>query len=96
MSTVAILGAGEIGAACAYALAAADRVRRVVLIDDVAAAGKALDIQQSGPIDLFHTTLDGTADLAAVIRADVCVIADRMARRPASGRAIPGCSSCGG
>lgn len=78
MSTVAILGAGEIGAACAFALAAADRVRRIVLVDDVAAAGKALDIQQSGPIDLFHTTLDGTADLAAVIRADVCVVADRM------------------
>lgn len=78
MSTVAILGAGEIGAACAHALAAADRVRRIILVDDVAAAGKALDIQQSGPIDLFHTTLDGTADLAAVIRADVCVIADRM------------------
>jgi len=78
MSTVAIIGAGEIGAACARALAAADRVRRIVLIDDVAAAGKALDIQQSGPIDLFHASLEGTADLAATIRADVCVIADRI------------------
>ena len=78
MSTVAIIGAGEIGAACARALAAAERVRRIILIDEVAAAGKALDIQQSGPIDLFDARLEGTADLAAAIHADVCVIADRM------------------
>lgn len=78
MSTVAIIGAGDIGAACARALAVRDRVRRIVLIDDAAAAGKALDIQQSGPIDCFHTRLGGTADLTAAISADVCVIADRM------------------
>lgn len=78
MSTVAIIGAGEIGAACARALAAAERVRRIILVDDVAAAGKALDIQQSGPIDQFDTRLEGTTDLAAAIHADVCVIADRM------------------
>ena len=78
MSTVAIIGAGDIGAACARALAARDRFQRIVLIDDVAAAGKALDIQQSGSIDLFHTRLSGTADLTLAISADVCVIADRV------------------
>ena len=78
MSTVAIIGAGDIGAACARALAAHDRFQRIVLIDDVAAAGKALDIQQSGPIDRFHTHLSGTTDLTRAISADVCVIADRM------------------
>jgi malate dehydrogenase len=77
MLTVAILGAGEVGAACARALAAGDRVHRIVLIDDTAAAGKALDIQQSGAIDLFHTRLSGTADLSAAIEADICVMADR-------------------
>ena len=78
MSTVAIIGAGDIGAACARSLAARDRFHRIVLIDDLAAEGKALDIQQSGPIDGFHTRLSGTTDLTLAINADVCVIADRM------------------
>ncbi len=78
MSTVAIIGAGEIGGACAHALAAGDRVRRIILVDDAAAAGKALDIQQSGPVQQFGTALEGTSDLTAAIAADVCIVADRM------------------
>lgn len=80
MSTVAIIGAGDIGAACAQALAAADRVGRVLLVDEAvkAAAGKALDIQQSGAVDRFHTVLGATDDFSSVMSADVCVIADRF------------------
>ena len=53
MSTVCIIGAGELGGAVAHALARGERVRRVIIIDDAAgvAAGKALDIQQAGAID---------------------------------------------
>src|SRR5437763_843144 len=52
MATVAIVGAGDIGGACAQALAARDRVGHILVIDAAAnaAAGKALDIQQSGAI----------------------------------------------
>jgi malate/lactate dehydrogenase len=80
MKTVAIVGAGEIGGAIAQALAAHDQIGRVLLVDAAgdAAAGKALDIRQSGAVDGFHTSLQGTADESRVTGCSVCVIADRM------------------
>ena len=53
MVTVAIIGAGELGGAIAQALAARDRVARVLLVDVAGsvAAGKALDVQQMGAVD---------------------------------------------
>ena len=82
VSTVCIIGAGELGGACAHTLARNERVRRVILLDDAAgvAAGKALDIQQAGAIEGFHTSLAGSADLSRCIGAAVCVIADRSGR----------------
>lgn len=82
MSTVAIIGAGDIGGACAYALATGGHARRVILIDEKAAAGKALDLLQSGPICQFTTRVEGAPGLEAAITADVCVIADRMGIPP--------------
>lgn len=81
MSTVAILGAGDLGGATAQALASGDGVRRILLVDANAsvAAGKALDIQQSGAIEGCHVRLDGTDDLSHVTGCQVCVIADRFA-----------------
>jgi malate dehydrogenase len=78
MTTVSILGAGELGGSVAHALARAERVGRVVLIDEggTIAAGKALDIQQSGAIDGFHTRVEGTQDLTRVTGCAVCVVAD--------------------
>lgn len=82
MSTAVILGAGEIGGALARQLAAIDLVSRIILVDDLAnvAAGKALDIAQSAPVDRYHTTMAGTADVAAVVGAAVIMIADRAAQ----------------
>ena len=81
MTTVAIVGAGDIGGACAQALASRDRVNRILAIDAAvnAAAGKALDIQQAGAIAGFHTRLDATADESRVVGAAVVVVADRFA-----------------
>ena len=76
-----ILGAGEIGGALARQLAAIDLVSRIVIVDDLAnvAAGKALDVAQSAPVDRYHTALVGTADVAAVVGAVVVFIADTAA-----------------
>ena len=43
-----------------------ERVSRVLLVDGdgKVAAGKALDIQQSGAVDRFHVRLEGTDDVA--------------------------------
>ena len=75
---VCIIGAGELGGAIAHALARGERVGRVLLIDEVGgvAAGKALDIQQSGAVDGVHTRIDGGQDLTRATGHAVCVIAD--------------------
>ena len=92
MSTLAILGAGDIGGAVAHAVAALDVVSRIVIVDDLAgvAAGKALDVAQSGAVDRCHTTLSGTNDIAAVVGAKAIVIADRFAGPPAEWADDPG------
>lgn len=85
MSTVAILGAGELGGAIAHALAGRGSAARVLLIDlsGQVAAGKALDIQQSGAISGFATRLEGATDPTRVAGCSVCVVADR-AGQPSS------------
>lgn len=74
-----ILGAGEIGGALARQLAAIDLVSRIVLVDELGtvAAGKALDVAQSGSVDRYHTVMAGSSDIAAVVGAAVVVFADR-------------------
>jgi malate dehydrogenase len=81
MSFVAIIGAGELGGAVARALASRARVGAIRLIDETesVAAGKALDLMQSGPIRGSDTRIDGAADLAAVSGASAIVLADRVA-----------------
>nr|MBA3891848.1 hypothetical protein [Gemmatimonadaceae bacterium] len=81
MSFIAVLGAGSAGGALAYRLASRNRVREVRLIDPDGriAQGKALDIQQSSPIEGFGTRVSGAENLEAAIGADAIVIAD-MAR----------------
>src|SRR6187401_2050240 len=78
MSVVSILGAGDIGSATAYALARRSRVRDVRLVDTAGsvAAGKALDMRQSGPIEHFDTPVSSRADVLDAVNADVIVIAD--------------------
>jgi len=85
MVSVAIIGAGELGGAVAQALAGRECVHRVLLIDAAAgiAAGKALDIQQSGAVTGVHTRLEGTDDLSRAVGCIACVIADR-AGQPSS------------
>jgi malate dehydrogenase len=81
MGTVAIIGAGDLGGAIAHALARRELAARVLLVDSAGtvAAGKALDIQQSGAIEGFGTQVSGTTDPARAIGCNVCVIADRFA-----------------
>lgn len=79
MSTVAILGAGDLGGALARALADGDAASRILLIDDArpVAIGKALDIRQTGPIESYDTAVDGTDDVREASGAAVVVLADR-------------------
>ena len=80
MTMVAIIGAGDLGGAAAQALAARARVGRVLLVDAAgpAAAGKALDMQQAGPVEGYPTRLEGTSDDSRVTGCQACIIADRF------------------
>jgi malate dehydrogenase len=79
MSFIAIIGAGPTGGALAHKLATRDSVGEVRLIDDVegVAAGKALDIAQSGPVEGFTTRVVATPGLPSAAGASAIVIADR-------------------
>lgn len=87
MSLVAIFGAGPIGAAVAHALAQHARVRSIRLIDESTnvAAGKALDIRQSGPIDGWDTELTASGDALDAVGASAIVIADPIGGGPYDG-----------
>lgn len=78
MATVVIIGASDVGGAAAREIAALDLISRIVIVDDLAnvAAGKALDVAQSAPVEGYHTALSGTSDVAAVVGAAAVVIAD--------------------
>jgi malate dehydrogenase len=81
VSTIAILGAGPIGASVAHRLAQRSRVRTVRLIDagGTVASGKALDIRQSGPVERFDTIVEADTDVLASASASVIVVADEAA-----------------
>ena len=84
MPFVAILGAGPLGGALTYALASRGRFEDVRLIDPekTLAAGKALDILQSGPVDGYSTRVSGGASLDAAAGAWVLVLADPVTPDP--------------
>jgi malate dehydrogenase len=77
---VAILGAGSIGSAVAYRLSQRARVGDILLVDESvdAAAGKALDMRQAGPIDRTDAALSAAPDVLAAAGASVVVVADEI------------------
>lgn len=85
MIDVAIIGAGGVGGSLAHVLARRGIARRIQLIDAAGqvAAGKALDIMQTAPIEGFSTPVSGSTDLTRVAGAGVVVIADQF--RPQAG-----------
>ncbi|SVB26552.1 uncharacterized protein METZ01_LOCUS179406, partial [marine metagenome] len=76
MSTIAIIGAGELGSTLAFTLARRNQIDAIKLIDasEGIAAGQALDISQAGPIEGFRTAIKATGNLSEVVGADVIVL----------------------
>jgi hypothetical protein len=79
VTSVVVLGAGELGGEVARAVAAGGAAHRVTIVDDAGdiARGKALDIRQAGPVEGVETAVAGSADLAAVVGAAAVIVADR-------------------
>jgi len=86
-SKIALIGAGNIGGTLAH-LIGLKELGDVVLFDIAGgvAAGKALDIMQSGPVDGFDSHMVGTSDYAAIKGADVVIVTAGFPRQPGMSR----------
>ncbi len=84
---IALVGAGNIGGTLAH-LVGLKELGDVVLFDVFAgvAAGKALDIMQSGPVDGFDSNMVGSSDYAAIAGADVVIVTAGFPRQPGMSR----------
>ncbi|PKV63367.1 malate dehydrogenase [Pontibacter ramchanderi] len=82
---VTVVGAGNVGATCADVLAYREIANEVVLVDikEGFAEGKALDIWQKAPINLYDTrTVGVTNDYTKTAGSDVVVITSGLPRKP--------------
>ena len=86
---ITIIGAGNVGATCADILAYKEVSNQVVLVDikEGLAEGKALDIGQKAPINLYDTKIRGnTNDYAATADSQVVVITSGLPRKSGMSR----------
>ena len=84
---IALVGAGMIGGTLAH-LIGLKELGDVVLFDVFGgvAAGKALDIMQSSPVDGFDSAMSGGSDYAAIAGADVVIVTAGFPRMPGMSR----------
>jgi malate dehydrogenase len=87
MARVSIVGAGNVGATCAYTLLK-NNVADITLIDvvDGLAKGKALDMMQAGAIEGYDRKITGTTDYAEAAGSEIVVITAGLARQPGMSR----------
>lgn len=86
---VTVVGAGNVGATCAQAIAEKGYVQEVVLLDikEGFAEGKALDLWQTAPINYYDTRLVGsTNDYSKTADSEVVVITSGVPRKPGMSR----------
>ena len=84
---IALIGAGQIGGTLAH-LVALKELGDVVLFDiaEGTPQGKALDLAQSGPVEGFDASLQGTNSYADIAGADVCIVTAGVPRKPGMSR----------
>ncbi|MFT4522783.1 MAG: malate dehydrogenase [Bacteroidia bacterium] len=82
---VTVIGAGNVGATCAEAIAFRRIASEVVLLDikEGFAEGKALDMMQTATLNGFNTRITGcTNDYSKTANSSVCVITSGIPRKP--------------
>ena len=86
---VTVVGAGNVGATCANVIAHKELANEVILVDikEGLAEGKALDIWETSPINLYDTrTIGSTNDYSKTANSDVVVITSGIPRKPGMSR----------
>ncbi len=86
-SKIALIGAGNIGGTLAH-LIGLKELGDVAFVDVFGgvAAGKALDIMQSSPVDGFDSHMSGGSDYSAIAGADVVIVTAGFPRMPGMSR----------
>ncbi len=84
---ITIIGAGNVGATAAH-WAAAKELGDIVLVDiaEGIPQGKALDLFEASPVELFDANITGTNDYADTADSDVVIITAGLARKPGMSR----------
>jgi malate dehydrogenase len=86
---ITVVGAGNVGATCADVLAYREIANEIILVDikEGLAEGKALDIWQKAPINVYDSkTIGVTNDYARTAGSDVVVITSGLPRKPGMSR----------
>jgi malate dehydrogenase len=86
---VSVIGAGNVGATCAEVLAHHEVANEVILLDikENFAEGKALDIWETSPINMYDTRVKGTTnDYSKTAGSEVVVITSGLPRKPGMSR----------
>jgi len=82
---ITVVGAGNVGATCADVIAHKELANEVVLVDikENFAEGKALDIWQTAPVNMYDTRITGsTNDYSKTAGSEVVVITSGLPRKP--------------
>ncbi|MHC4461371.1 MAG: malate dehydrogenase [Planctomycetota bacterium] len=84
---ITIVGAGKVGATAAH-IAATRQLGDIVLLDIVEglAEGKALDIAEAGPVQLYDPNISGTCDWEKTADSNIVIITSGMPRGPGMSR----------
>ena len=86
---ITVVGAGHVGATCADVLATREVANEVVIVDikEGLAEGKALDIWEKSPINLYDTrTIGVTNDYSKTEGSEVVIITSGLPRKPGMSR----------
>jgi len=86
---VTVVGAGNVGATCANVVAHKELANEVVLLDikEGVAEGKALDVWETAPINLYDSrTIGSTNDYSKTAGSEVVVITSGIPRKPGMSR----------
>ncbi len=86
---ITVIGAGNVGATCANVIAEKELANEVILIDikEGFAEGKALDMWQTSPINLYDSRIVGyTNDYSKTTNSEVVVITSGLPRKPGMSR----------
>ncbi len=88
MNKITIIGSGRVGESTAQFIAAKNLCREIVLLDinEGAAKGAALDIQEVAPLFEYDTRVIGSTDHAMMTDSEIIIITAGLPRKPGMSR----------